>query len=212
MIFNKERKMKTILTLSLFSIFLFIGCDRSSELTSPIGDSYNSNITTQLSDDQSDIRIDTVPIDSDGSNDNNLYSSKLINGETGGEIIFVKTFTNDEGKLISLNAALFIPPGAFEGTVNIEMVIDDKDASIDFYPEMNFTKDLSLNFWFIGIDVQALGYTETAEIDFAYFALDGETEIIESNFSGVDITINQIIVLNAQLDHFSRYGWVRKQF
>ena len=71
------------------------------------------------------------------------------------------------------------------------------------------TEAAKLKVDYLGIDVRALGYTTTGDIDFAFFGDEGEKELILSRLSEVDIEAQTIKVDNAFLDHFSRYGWVR---
>ena len=47
------------------------------------------------------------------------------------------------------------------------------------------------------------------EFDFAYFSESGDIELIESDKSHVNVSQDQIKVINANLNHFSRYGWIR---
>ena len=89
------------------------------------------------------------------------------------------------------------------------MFLNPEDASIQLYPEMTFARDVRMDLWYIGVDLQAMGYTSSGDVDFVYFADNGDIEIIENNKSSVDLNKDQIKVMNARLNHFSRYGWIR---
>jgi hypothetical protein len=143
------------------------------------------------------------------STDSVLHASELIDGEIGGWLIVNETYINSEGRQINVYARLRILPGSYQGTINIEMVFNDEDVSIKLFPEMAFTRDVRLDLWFQGTDLQALGYKSNGRVDFAYFADNGDFELIENNISHVNIHQNKIRVLNAKLQHFSRYGWTR---
>ena len=137
--------------------------------------------------------------------------STSINGEWGGWVTLDTNYTNIDGREVYVYARLRILPGAYQGITNIEMTIDLTTASAQFFPEMVFDRDVRYDLWFIGIDLKELGYNESGNVTFAYFAENGTIEPIENNVSEVDISQSTISVHNAKLYHFSRYGWVRGQ-
>ena len=139
----------------------------------------------------------------------NLMVSKLIDGEIGGELVLDTTFTNDEGREIKIYARLRVLEGSYHGSINISMFPHYEDVSIQFFPEMKFYRSVRLDLIYTGIDLEALGFVTTGNVDFAYFANDGSVELIENDLSHVDIKKNQIKVRNSKLHHFSRYGWIR---
>lgn len=138
-----------------------------------------------------------------------LFASKLIDGEIGGKLILDETFINSEGRQINVFARLRVLEGSFHGTINISMLANDNDVSIQFFPEIKFYRDVRLDLIFTGVDLKALGFTTTGNVDFAYFADNGNVELIENEYSHVNISQNQISVRNAKLPHFSRHGWIR---
>ncbi|MHA2101284.1 MAG: hypothetical protein ACW99A_21695 [Candidatus Kariarchaeaceae archaeon] len=208
--------MKKLFVLSLTSLLFFFGCDQVSDVTSPLNESADQQLKVTsvlpLSDDayvrnpylhREDKFID------DSTSEVGLCVSKLIDGDIGGEIIFDETYIDSSGRHINIYAQLQIPEDAFQGLVTIYMQPNPEDVTIQLFPEMAFTKDVKLDFWFQGIDAQDLGYNTSGNVDFVYFADNGDVELIENNVSQVDIAFNKIYVLNAKLFHFSRYGWVR---
>ena len=176
---------KSILLLLLFGI-AFLGC--------------NDNIDNTIVSTQANIEKET------GSN---YYVSELIDGEIGGWVTINDYYINTQGEPITLYLRLRILPGSYQGIQNIEMILNPEDASIQLYPEMTFTRDLRMDLWYSGIDLQAMGYTSSGDVDFVYFADNGDIEIIENSKSSVDLKKDKIQVLNAKLPHFSRFGWVR---
>ena len=178
--------MKKLLTLSLLSFLLFFGC--------------NDNIDNTIVSTQANI---------DKEIGSNYYASKLIDGEIGGWVIINDYYINTQGERITLYLRLRILPGSYQGTQNIEMVLNPEDASIQLYPEMTFARDVRMDLWYSGIDLQAMGYTSSGDVDFVYFDDNGNIELIENSKSTVDLRKDKIQVLNAKLPHFSRYGWIR---
>ena len=138
-----------------------------------------------------------------------LYASKLIDGSIGDDFIFDTTYINTAGREINVYARLKIEPGSFNGIVKIEMIPNAENLSIKLFPEMTFNAEVKLSFIFTGIDVKSFGFNKTGPVDFAFFPDNGGIELIESDFSHVNLPQDQIKVLNARLYHFSRYGWIR---
>lgn len=176
---------KSILLLLLLGI-TFLGC--------------NDNLDNTIVSTQANIEKEI------GSN---YYASELIDGEIGGWVIINDYYINAQGEPITIYLRLRFLPGSFQGTQNIEMFLNPEDASIQLYPEMTFARDVRMDLWYIGVDLQAMGYTSSGDVDFVYFADNGDIEIIENNKSSVDLNKDQIKVMNARLNHFSRYGWIR---
>jgi hypothetical protein len=138
-----------------------------------------------------------------------LYTSRLIDGSIGCDFIYDTTFVNTQGNEINVYARLKIEPGAFNGIAEIIMIPNVENLSIKLFPEMTFNEEVKLTLIFTGIEVQTFGYKETGLVDFAYFSDSGEIEPIESDMSHVNVPQDQIKVMNAKLNHFSRYGWIR---
>jgi hypothetical protein len=157
--------------------------------------------------------VDNTVVSSHTNNDiltkSSLSASKLIDGASGDQLILDNSYIDSEGRQINVYARLLIPPGSYQGTINIEMVTNDEDVSIQLFPEMTFAGDVKLDLVFTGIDLQALGYTTSGNVEFAYFADNGDVELIENDLSLVNISQNKISVSNAKLNHFSRYSWIR---
>lgn len=138
-----------------------------------------------------------------------LSLSKLIDGEIGDELILTETLIDIASNEINVYARLRIPENSFPGTVTITMIPNIEDLSIQLFPEMTFNRDIRLDLVFTGVDLEALGFTATGAVEFAFFAKDGTTELIENDKSIVNIPQKKISVQNAKLNHFSRYGWIR---
>ena len=89
------------------------------------------------------------------------------------------------------------------------MIPNAENLSIKLFPEMTFYEEIKLTLRFRGIDLKSFGYNKTGPVDFAFFPDNDGFELIESDFSHVNIPQDEIKVLNARLSHFSRYGWIR---
>lgn len=159
--------------------------------------------------DKLDNTIVSSPVQNDKLLPPQLATSKLIDGEVGGELTLNTTYINSAGSEINVAATLRILEGSYSGTINIEMFANPENASIQFFPEITFDREVRLHLVYQGIDLESLGYLTTRHVDFVYFPDIGDVEIVVSTTSLVNISQNQISVQNAKLKHFSRYGWIR---
>jgi len=193
--------VKTKLLFILFLGITFLGCSDNLD-NSPVATTITAEKLTysHRSEYGPNTPTGTEPL---------LHASQLINGEVGGWLILNENYINSAGREIDVYARVRVLPGAYEGTVNIEMFLNDEDVSLQLFPEMTFNREVRLDVWFRGADLEALGYTESRDVDFAYFADNGDVELIENQKSQVNIRKNKIAVRNAKLNHFSRYGWTR---
>ena len=221
--------MKTIITLSLFSILFFFGCDRSSEVTSPISDSNYLNTTTLLFDGPSDNRMDTAPkedpvIDSTlyppnaddifiqlcipPSETPNLVKTKVIDGFYGGKIEINHSFETSEGDTITIWARLNFPQRSFNGVEEISMIINNEIGTISFYPHMVFNIPAGFNVKYTGLDLSDI---DPHLVDFMFQNYDGTTEQINYDEIIVKVDVGVLRLVKGRLNHFSRYGWIRGQ-
>lgn len=138
-----------------------------------------------------------------------LYAAKLINGETGDELVLNKTCFDSTGREIIVYARLRVLENSFTGSKTISMISNIEDLSIELFPEMTFNRSVRLDLSFTGINLEEYGYNTTGTYDFAFFAVNGDVELIDSDISHANLEQNKIKVLNAKLYHFSRYGWIR---
>ncbi len=138
-----------------------------------------------------------------------FLASNNIDGITGDELTLTQSYVNTTGRNISITAQLHILPDAYSGIKNITMIVDAEDASVRFFPETIFNRDVRLDLTFTGLDLHNLGFTTSGNADFVFFNDNGTTEAIENESSTVNISQSVLSVQNAKLYHFSRYGWVR---
>ena len=184
--------MKKIILLFILVGITFLGCNNNLDSTI---NSSNTN-TDKLTNPQSPINPQ-------------LYISKSIDGKKGGWIEWDTSYVNGNGREIYSSVSLRIPKNAFPGTRKITVIPNPEETTIQFFPEMAFKKPLKLYYEVWGVDLEALGYLTSGNYDFAYFDDYGNIELISSKQSRVDLHNNKIKVLNAKLNHFSRYGWIR---
>jgi len=139
-------------------------------------------------------------------NYNVKYSKNFtIDGEKGGHVSVKHRWIDSNGKQVWLETELWIPKGAFEGTMTFDMIFDLENYAMELYPSpFTFNKPVELYMFWYGLDLSDyLGYN----FDFNY--LDASGEEIKYDYSHIDIGNGNLVIEGAQLHHFSRYGWTR---
>jgi hypothetical protein len=185
--------MKYYLVVPILAAFILAGCAKESSIVGP------------PSQQQTQVKREWIKINTTASIavENSYTASKSIDGSKGGTIELSQVFKNN-GNWALVTAKLSIPKGAFSGTQVISYTVNTETAGIDFSPSpQSFQKNLSLDLTFTGVNLVGL---DASKLVFAY--LDGST-IVPAKFTYVNANIAQglLVVLGAQLSHFSRYGW-----
>lgn len=176
--------MRRIISFTFVALgLILIGCSDQSSLVGP---------AQQISQQQGRTLID-LPV---SSLDKSIKASEKIDGAEGGTIEFEGTLSN--GK-IKIEGSLVIPAGAFTGTRKISIKTDKTTASFKFGPSGTFDIPLLFSATISGLDLDG------NNVDFVYVGQNGELINIVSEASGINDGV--LYVVNAQLNHFSRYGW-----
>ncbi len=149
---------------------------------------------------------------------NNREVSKVINGRIGGVIHLSAIYKHHISRInkrrdynleiVTVNATLIIPPGAFEGIRRITLIDDYKTASIYCYPDMTFDKPLYMNLIFTGLNLSTLDLTEN-NVEFGYIRTDGTVDPCINDGITLNPLHGAVGVVRAQINHFSRYAFTR---
>lgn len=195
--------MKRLLTFALLVGIFFTSCEDGSSIFQPEDDL--NGITILFTDENLEEEI-TIISEYTNFKDNFARIYTII-GDKGGKIIEKHTWTNGV-ETLKLEAYLTIPAGAFEDTLTFEMVFDPNLLSVELHPTP-FTFDIP-----IILDLKFKGISEDYEIDsdgldFQYYKPDGTFEDVDYNSVEWDPIDREIKVFDAELHHFSRYGWTR---
>jgi hypothetical protein len=100
---------------------------------------------------------------------------------------------------------LDILPKAFEGSEEISMILNNEIGTISFYPHMVFKRPVHLDVMYSGIDLSGINPNS---VDFIFQNYDGTTEQVEFDSIEMDESTGTIELDDAELTHFSRYGFV----
>jgi hypothetical protein len=182
----------TLTTLLLLALFL-VGC-----ADTPISPVKNENHSYQL------IKL---PKKSDLSVETSFSTTVTIDGDIGGNIILDESYVAADGHTVYIYVKLKVYEDSFVGTVDITITADDEFAAVEFSPAMTFDIPLELDLTFQGLDLDSLNLT-TGDYDFVFIDEYGNIEIIGYNAIHVNEDLGKLWVTNADLPHFSRYGFV----
>jgi hypothetical protein len=195
---TKEKTMKLLLTLSLASLLFFIGCDQSSEPTSPAGSSTTPKVN-----------LISIPAPASGMSVEALLTKyKEIEGDEGGR--FTAYFSYEGGPFgnVTVYSKLYFYDDAFSGDKVISQTLDTDYAAMSFGPSMQFDARVKLDLKFTGLDLTGV---DPNNVDFVYVDDDGTVEYLQYDYITVNLSTGTIEVDDAELTHFSRYGFVNGQ-
>ena len=139
-----------------------------------------------------------------------LQMTQEIDGLLGGEILFESSIVDNESNTILVHALLTFEPNSFEGVKTITVKPDPITGSISFFPEMTFNIPAILDLSFSGINLAKLGFNSNTKADFVYMADNGDIQDILKNECKIKWKTKEIFVKKAELPHFSRYVFIRK--
>jgi hypothetical protein len=181
------------LTIFLFaSLLLILGCEQVTEVDPPQERVLNKQLV-----------ILPTPIGSIVEDDLTVY--KDINGENGGW--FGEDFTYEGGQNgdVSIHSVLHFYPNSFTNTQTISQTFNTETAAITFGPSMQFNVPVEYTLVITGLDLTNVN-PET--LDFVYIDANGNMFAVQKDYVIMDQSTGMLKVKNAELDHFSRYGFV----
>ena len=209
---NKMKKLVSIIILTI----LMIGCQENDSILGPFNDPSNESLNKLTTLPSLNLGRDDEIIDvSKDLEPSNVKIMKILaknytfDGAVGGKIVQKYQWTSDTAKLM-LEAYLTIPPGAYEGELTFEIVFDPNQLSMELHPTpFYFDKPVVLTMQYKGISENYI--IDSEKLDFQYHNPDGSFEKVDYQKIDWDPIDRELKVFQAELHHFSRYGWVRKK-
>ena len=186
--------MKKLLTFLLLSALAFFGCNQESDITSPEGNTTIKEANWLVSLSSNGLGIETIHT-----------SSKLIDGDKGGNVNFKGDFPGGPFDKIHVDSKLVIHSGSFTGSMEISTNIDDVNLLTTFGPSYVFNQPLEYTLLLQGLDLNGVN---PENVKFVYQAADGSIHECESDGVDVDLNKGKVKVNKAIIPHFSRYGFV----
>jgi hypothetical protein len=125
-----------------------------------------------------------------------------INGSTGGTIEYNLKVAN-----LNVNGTLTVPENSFNGTMDISAVFNNRSTTQTFGPSpFTFENTLLLTLEYSGLNLKKI---DPSQIDFYY--IDNEGQFHKAVYSSitVDVEAGILKVVEAKINHFSRWGWAK---
>ena len=107
---------------------------------------------------------------------------------------------------VQINATLRFKRGSFVGSRYITMSISSSYGTASFSPSGVFDKPAIYNSTIMGLDLSGIN---PDEVQFVYMGTDGKYYPIDVQHILVEPQSGKLQVINAEIPHFSRYGWTR---
>jgi len=190
---KRQNVMKRFITILTMFLLFVIGCTEQTGITSP-----EQSPTQQL-------KLVRLPIPQGLSLETVFIEEKEINGNQGGYFVEQFSYQATNNSTVSITSRLIFPAGAFSGVKTITQTFNTETASLQFGPSMEFDLPVRYTLTITGLDLSGIN---TTTLSFVYIAPDGSITGVIYDSITVDTATNTIKVTNAQLNHFSRYGFV----
>lgn len=196
--------MKKLLVVVFLTGFLFVSCNKDSSILEPEKE-------FALSKQQIDQKPEEEFVTTSGYTKirDKFSKSYTIDGDKGGKIIEKHTWTNGKDTM-KLEAYLTIPKGAFDDTLTFKLVFDPNLLSVHLYPSpfmFNIPLVLDLKFKGVYVDFEI----DSDSLDFQYYNPNGTFENVDYKNIKWNSNSRTLMVFDAELHHFSRYGWTRNK-
>jgi hypothetical protein len=189
--------MRKLLVLLVLVGVVFYGCS----------DLKINNVNTP---EKADYSLVPIPAKA-GLSDETIYSTtSTINGDLGGIITLNSSYLGDNGQTVTLNLTMTFPAGVFSGEKLITLIADDHYAAVSCYPSMVFNKSVHLDYSYTGLNIKNC-YLPKDKNGFYFISDYGYLEPVVSSSFLIDKIAGNLSVTNAQINHFSRYGWTTRE-
>ena len=202
--------MKGVISLIVVAAMLLVGCQDDS---SPISPQAENDV----------ISLDKISLHKGGDKvDNSHFVYNLgdikdykvkasknfkIDGKKGGKISLEISWNYNKNEKVELKAELDIPKKAYDGKLEFDMIFNLQDYNLELYPSpFSFDKPVKLDLKFRNVDL-----FEFVDADLEFNYIDDTTENIKYKSNKIDFEKQTLEVKDAELHHFSRYGWTRKK-
>ncbi len=198
--------MKKIITTLIFLGLIISGCQNTENLNDPIQDKTSTHVAQPLILESGFLGLPSMK--QTGSNVmDDLTDAALISGKKGGELEVEGNLGISASGKVEVHGTLDIPRNSFSGSIVISMSVDKGFTSVTFGPSgLSFSKSLILDLEYEGLKLTGL---DLSTITFAYLGADGKIYPVNYKSIDADVASGKLTVHGAEIDHFSRFGFVR---
>ena len=180
---------KYISIIAVISLFV-IGCSEQLSVNSPVEKS------------TSKVQWLTVPNQGMSVEGTKTWYKSVV-GSTGALFSGTKSLSST----VSAYVEIWVPGGAFSGTKTISATLNSETLYADFKPTpLTFNTPIYYTVEYFGVNLAGV---DPANVDFYY--IDGSGNMVKAPYAEIYVQDGWLCVVDAQLPHFSRYGFVNKE-
>ncbi len=189
---------KFISILILLALFV-IGCTDNSNIVSPVDNTGNNSEIV------SNPNWITLPSAENQALKKDVAVRKIIYGYQESLLEINTGYAGGPFGWISITATARFQPYSFRGRRYVTMSINDDFGTTSFSPSGTWAKPVIYNLTIQGID---LSNVDPSTVSFVYMAPNGN--YYKANYQSiyVDKQSGKLQVVNAELPHFSRWGFI----
>ena len=194
--------MKIGVIFIVILVFTTWGCSDTSTITE-VKDMPNSSVTQNVTTEPNWIQL---PEPKYPTLSKTFEKTKLIKADSDCFIQIYEEYEDVNGNQIIVAARIVFSAGTLDEDTEITMKLNDRSGVLTFTPHMNFNNNAILSMFaknpkLVGIDED--------DISFHYLSSDGTYESVDVNKLKINGEKGQLRLLEAELPHFSRYGFTR---
>ncbi len=186
--------MRNYLYLFLLVSLFVIGCREESSVLTP-NNTINSNEPNWI----------VLPASEDLSLRKDITVSKMIYGNQESLLEINSGYAGGVHGWISITANARFQRNSFTGQRYTTLSVNDQNGTATFSPSGSFTKPVIYNLTIMGLN---LNNVNPATVSFVYMAPNGSYVKPKYDRIFVEKQSGKLQIINAELPHFSRYGFV----
>jgi hypothetical protein len=191
---NKRSTMRRYIFLFSALALFVIGCSQESNMIAS-DNKVNTNTPNWIALPQAEVmQVNAI-----------VSTSKTIDGPKGGTIALNNSYSSGLFGIVTLTSSLIFPKGSHPGKVTFTVSHDDSYCVSTFGPSYKFSKELTLNVKYTGVNLLGIN---PSTVKFVYLAADGSFQCAQNDGITVNFFTGTLEVINAKIPHFSRYGFV----
>jgi len=137
--------------------------------------------------------------------DKEVSPSVVITPEAGGDVPFNYSYTDKNGKPVSIAMNLHFAPGIVTTSTPVSITLDTESLIADFSPSMgSFAKDVICTATVTGVDLASV--PDGADVKLFYIN-DEACETMGADAISYDKSAGTVTLSNGRIPHFSLYGF-----
>lgn len=199
--------MKQLLLLAVFSFLVLAGCQKENSIVSPVTEKSGSEIAAKAQ----GVQLISLPGNAEKSLKKSVLScTELVKVNNVSVLKVENHYKAENGNDVKIKAELKVLKNSLDLDTYMTMSLEQNtlatSVSLDFGPSTQFKIPALLSIHAEGLDLS--GFSPNDHIGLVY--LDGDDwKPMPAKKVSFDINKGEIICIDAQIPHFSRYGFTR---